>query len=98
MQRLRRTETLDGGDRLAVVHHREAQTGIDPTAIHVHGARTALSVVAALFRAGQGDGLAQTVEQRRAWVHAKPMLLAIDAKHDRNAAAAISCSRRIGTA
>jgi len=97
MQRVGRAEALDGGDRLAVVHHREAQTGIDPPAVHVHGARAALSVVAALFRAGEGDGLAQAVEQRRAWVHAKPVLLAVDAKHERHGAAAISCSRRIGS-
>src|SRR5207302_30139 len=66
-------------------------------AVHVHGASAALSVVAAFFRAGEGDGLAQAVEQRRAWVHAKPVLLAVDAKHERHGAAAISCSRRIGS-
>ena len=45
-------QALDRRDRVAVVHHGERQAGVDPAAVDQHGAGAALSVVAALFRAG----------------------------------------------
>jgi len=44
---------LDRGDFIALVHHGQAQTGADAPALDVDRARGALSVVAALLRAGQ---------------------------------------------
>ena len=69
-----------------VVHQRQAQARVHPAAVHVHGARAALPVVAALLRAGEGDGLAEAVEQRRPRVDAEPVLLAVDAQRDRDRA------------
>jgi hypothetical protein len=42
-------EPFDRRDLVAFVRYREAETGIDPPAIHQDRARTALAVVAAFF-------------------------------------------------
>jgi hypothetical protein len=44
----------------------------------MHGAGAALAVVAAFLGAGQGEGFAQAIEERRARVEAQPMLPAVD--------------------
>jgi hypothetical protein len=82
MQRVRRAEALDGDDRRPVVHHGQGQTGIDPPVVHVHRAGATLAVIAALLGAGEGNVLAQAVEQRRPRVHAKSMILSVDAQRD----------------
>jgi hypothetical protein len=46
-------QTFDRGDLVALVHHRQAEAGIDAHAIHQHGARAALAMVTALLGAGQ---------------------------------------------
>ena len=86
VQRLGRAQALDRRDLLPVVHQGQAQARVHPAAVHVHGARAALPVVAALLRAGEGDGLAEAIEQRRPRVDAQPLLLAVDAQRDRDRA------------
>ena len=64
MQMLRRAQPFDGGDAVALVHHRERQAGIDPPPVDHHRAGAALAVIAALLGAGEMQVLAQRVEQR----------------------------------
>src|SRR6218665_2443849 len=59
VERVALGQTLDGGDGLAPLHHRERETGVHPASVHEHGARTTLAHVAALLRAGQPQVLAQ---------------------------------------
>ena len=59
-----RAQPLDGGDAVALVHHRERQAGIDPPPVDDHRAGAALAVIAALLGAGEMQVLAQRVEQR----------------------------------
>ena len=68
MQVLRRAQAFDGGDLVALVHHRQRQAGIDAAPVDDHRAGAALAVVAALLGAGQVQVLAQRVEQRGARV------------------------------
>ncbi|GJE44725.1 hypothetical protein AEGHOMDF_3915 [Methylobacterium soli] len=68
MQVVRLAEPLDGGDLRALMHHGERQAGIDAPPVHDHRAGPALTVVAALLRAGQVQVLARGVEERGAGV------------------------------
>ena len=86
MQCVGRAQALDGGDLVPVVHQGEAQAGIHAPAVHMHRARAALPVIAALFRSGEGDGLAEAIEQRRPRIDAKLVVLAVDAQRDRDRA------------
>ena len=67
---------------VALVHHRQAQAGVDPPPFDDHRAGAALAVVAALLGAGQVQMLAQRIEQRRARIELKRMLVAIDGQRD----------------
>ena len=49
MQRFAVGEAFDRGDRLAVVHDRQRQAGIDAPSVQQHGAGAALAVVAAFL-------------------------------------------------
>ena len=73
MQRFAVGEPLDRRDRLAVMHHRQRQAGIDAAAVDQHRAGAALAVVAALLRAGEREMLAQSIEQSRARVQRQEM-------------------------
>jgi hypothetical protein len=46
----------------------------------MHGAGAALAVIAAFLGAGQGNGFAQAIQERRARVEAQPVLASIDAQ------------------
>src|ERR1700682_4026228 len=70
-----RTKALDRCDLFPVMHQGQAQARVHPAAVHVHGARAALSVVAALLCSGKGDRLTNAIEQRRPQVNEKPLLL-----------------------
>ena len=63
VERLRRSQPFDGHDLVALVHHRERQTGVDPPAVDQHRAGAALAVIAALLGAGQVQMFAQGVQQ-----------------------------------
>ncbi len=75
---------LDRGDLVALVHDGQRQAGVDAAAVHVDGAGSALAMVAALLSAGQADGLAQAVEERRAGVNVKIELFAVNLEADRD--------------
>src|SRR5262245_12114963 len=64
MQRALLCQTFDGGDLVAVMHHRECQAAIDALSIDDDRAGAALSLVAALLRTGQREMLSQSIEQR----------------------------------
>jgi hypothetical protein len=82
-QVLRRSQPLDGGDLIALVHHRQRQTRVDAHAVHQHRAGAALAVVAALFRALQIEVLAERVEQGGAEIKLERANRAIDGEADR---------------
>src|SRR5216683_7043372 len=86
VQRVGRAQALDRRDLCPVVHQGQAQARGHPAAVHVHGARPALPVVAALLRSGEDDDLTEAIEKRRPWVNGKPLLLAVDAQRDRDRA------------
>jgi hypothetical protein len=82
----RRAETFDGGDLVAVVHHGQAQAGVDAPAVDMDRARPALTVVAALLRAGQVKVLAQGVQQGRARIEPQVMANTVHLQADRHGA------------
>src|SRR5258708_5668052 len=48
----------------------------------MHRAGAALTVIAAFLRAGEGDGLANTIQQRRARIDSKVMVFTVDPQRD----------------
>ena len=89
MQRFAVGQAFDGGDRLAVVHDRERQAGIDAPSVQQHGAGAALAVVAAFLRAGHRHMLAQRVQQCGARIKLQPMGMAVDLQRDVDRRAAL---------
>src|SRR5205823_14538441 len=71
-------QPLDGGDLRAIMHHRECQTAVDALSVDDDRAGAALSLVAALLRAGQREMLAQRIEQRGARVEIDGVALSVD--------------------
>ena len=69
---------LDRGDRIARMHHRECEAGINPRTVHQHRAGAALAMVAAFLGAGQAQMFTQRIQQRGPCVHPKRMVLAVD--------------------
>ena len=73
-------QTLDGGDLVAGMHHRERQAAVDALSVDDHRAGAALSLVAALLRTGQPEMLTQRIEQRYARVEIESMTPSIDSQ------------------
>ena len=48
----------------------------------MHRARAALAVIAAFLRAGEGDSLANTIQQRRARIDSKVVVFAVNPQRD----------------
>jgi len=94
MQRIGCADAFDRGDLIAVVHQGERQARVHAPAVHVNRARTALAVIAALFRAGERDGLADAIEQRGARVDVQRVILAVDAQRDGHGALRCWARRR----
>ncbi len=84
MQIFRLTNALNGRDLFTLMHRGEAKTGIHPPAIDVHGAGTALAMIASLFRSGQVQMLAKTIEKSCARIDPKIMLLTVDTERNGN--------------
>src|SRR5262249_32629390 len=84
MHGFRRTQSLDRRDLVSIVHDSKVETREHAPAVHVHGACTALSVIAALLGAGQCQRLAETIQQGGARIDPQRMVPAVDAKSDRN--------------
>src|SRR5262252_8645602 len=78
MQRALLCQTFDGGDLVAVMHHRECQAAIDALSIDDDRAGAALSLVAALLRTGQREMLSQSIEQRGPRIEVQGIVLPVD--------------------
>src|SRR5258705_7633201 len=76
-------KTLDGRDRLSVMHHRKRQTGVDAASVNQHRAGAALAVIAPLLRTGQREMFTQRIQQCRAWIERQRMRAAVDLKRHR---------------
>jgi hypothetical protein len=83
MQRSKTTDAFDRRDFVAFMRACQRQTRIHAAAVHVHGARAALAVIAAFLRAGEMQMLAQCVQQRGAWIERECVGFAIDRQFDR---------------
>jgi hypothetical protein len=77
-------ESLHGGDFIAIVSYGKRKAAIDSPSVRQHGAGAALAVIAALLGAGQGEILAQQVEQRDPGVDLQTVRLAVDMQLNRN--------------
>ena len=75
-------QAFNRDDLVALVHHGERQTGVDPATVHVHGAGATLAVIASFLCAEQLEMLAQGVEERGARVELEVDGLAIHAQRD----------------
>jgi hypothetical protein len=84
MQVFRLADPFNRGDLVALVHDCEAETGIHPTTIDVHSARTALAMVASLFRSGQMQILSKAIEKSGPRIDPQIMPLAVNSKRYRN--------------
>jgi hypothetical protein len=75
-------QTLDRRDVEAVLGDGEQQARVRAVAADEDGARAALPVVAALFRSGEPEVLAQDVEEGRARIEVQAVLGVVDAEGD----------------
>jgi len=84
MQIFRLTNALNGRDLFTLMHRGEAKTGIHSAAVYVHSAGTALAMIASLFRSGQVQMLAETIEKSCARIYPKIILLSVDTELNGN--------------
>src|SRR5207302_8891586 len=82
MQRLGCADAFDGCDLLSVMHQSQAETRVHASAIDMHRACAALTVITTFLRAGEGDRLANTIQQRRARIDSKEVVFAINSQRD----------------
>ena len=68
MQVAHAAQPFDGGDVRTLMHDRKGQAGVYPRAIGNDRTRAALAMVAALFRTGKVQMVAQGVQQGSAGV------------------------------
>src|ERR1700730_2627635 len=61
MKIARLTDTFDRCNLFPLMHRRKGQTRVDPAAVDMHRASAALTVIAALLRSREVQGLTQTV-------------------------------------
>src|SRR5690606_741528 len=78
MQGFGRAEAFDGGDLVALTGRGQTEAGIDAPPVAMHRTGAALSVITALFRAGQLQVLAKQIEQTRPYVDGCLPLLTVD--------------------
>jgi hypothetical protein len=72
------SDPFDGDDLVVRVHDGEGEAGVDAATVNVDGARSALTVVAALLGAGHSKVLSKAVEEGGARIEPKGMGLAVD--------------------
>jgi hypothetical protein len=82
MQRSFGSKPFDCRDLGAIFHASQCQAGIDPPSLDQDGAGAALAVIAALFRSGQVEAIAQRVQQRGPRRNGQLALGAVDKKGD----------------
>ena len=82
---------FDRGDLCAVIHNCKGQARIDPPSIHENRAGATLPLIAAFFRAGEIEMLAQKVEERSTGVEIKicrvPLIIRVNGTRPRDVAA-----------
>lgn len=98
MHLVRRGKALDRCDLVALVHHREAEAGINPDPVDHHGSGTALVVITPLpgARQMQVQVFAQRVEQGRPRIETELALLAIGFETHRNVRRRVCLGQRCG--
>ena len=62
------------------MHGCKRKTRVDAPAVDVHRTSPALAMVAAFFRPGETESVAQRIEQGRAWVDRQRDRLSVDGK------------------
>src|SRR5271168_5225865 len=77
-------DAFDRNDLIVRMHDGEGEAGVNPAAVDVDGAGSALAVVAAFLGSGQIEVLPKTVEERGAGIDLEMMFLTVDAKRERN--------------
>ena len=93
MQRITRSQPLDGAYRDALRLHRKHQAGTDRLALRQHRAGAAHPVLAAHMRAGQAAFLADRIEQGTARFQPQRVIPAIDAQRNFDGCAHIGAPR-----
>ncbi len=89
------TDPFDGGDLVVRVHDGEGEAGVYAATINVDGARSALTVVAALLGAGQSKVLSQAVEEGGARIELEDVGLAVDLESQGYGPFGMDCFRRV---
>ena len=84
MHFFRLTDAFDGRDLIALVQSGESETRKLALAINVHRARAALTVIASLLRTSEMQMFAETIEETRARIDSKIILLTVDTERNGN--------------
>src|SRR6185295_11781240 len=82
MQCVRRTETLDRRDLIAIVHEGEVEAREHALTVDMDRTRAALPMIATFLGAGEHNRFANAIQQRCAWINIQFVILAIDAQRD----------------
>ena len=76
----RLSDALDGGDLVCGMHRGKRKARIHALAIHMHGAGSALAVIAALLRARKVQVFPQAVQQRGPRIDSKHAIFAVHSR------------------
>ena len=66
------------------MQQRQAEARVHAPAINMHCAGAALAMITTFLRAGERNGLTDAIQQRRARIDAKRVILAVNAQRDRD--------------
>src|SRR5258707_12641947 len=86
MQCFRRTQPFSGGDLMSVVHQGQVEAGEHSSAVHVHGTRAALPMVAALSGSCERNRFSEAIKQRCSRIKSELVVLTVDVERDRDRA------------
>jgi hypothetical protein len=78
MEMIGLTDAFDCGDLVIPMHDGEGEARVDAATVDVDRACSALTVITAFFRAGQGKVLAEAVEQGSTRVKSERVGLSVD--------------------
>src|SRR5579864_5257864 len=82
MQRIRSSQPFDGSDLFPIKQERQRKARNDTPAVHMHSARAALPMIAALFRSGERNRFTNAIEQRCSRIYPQWMLFTVNAQCD----------------
>ena len=80
-------EPFDSCNFILLMHHRECEARIDAPSIHMHGAGSALAVVASFLRSEETKIFAQRVEKRHTRFDFQLVAVSVDSQRDRDGGA-----------